>query len=125
MTVPHTDLDRLLEGYVAQWHEPDPAARRRLIEEIWTPDGANFTASFDVRGRDALEARVRATYEKWVRDGGCVFRPRRADCHHGAVRFMWDMASRKEGRVVSVGVEFLLLAADGRIREDYQFIEPA
>ena len=125
MTVPHTDLDPLLERYVAQWHEPDPAARRRLIEEIWTPDGANFTASFDVRGRDALEARVRATYEKWVRNGGCVFRPRRADCHHGAVRFMWDMASRKEGRVVSVGVEFLLLAADGRIREDYQFIEPA
>jgi len=38
---------------------------------------------------------------------------------------MWDMASRKEGRIVSIGVEFLLLAADARIREDYQFIEPA
>jgi hypothetical protein len=34
------------------------------------------------------------------------------------------MAARGDGKVVSVGVEFLLLADDGRIREDYQFIEP-
>jgi hypothetical protein len=26
-----------------QWHEPDRAARRRRIEEIWTPDGDNFS----------------------------------------------------------------------------------
>jgi hypothetical protein len=28
------------------------------------------------------------------------------------------------GRVVSVGTEFLVLGENGRIREDYQFIEP-
>jgi hypothetical protein len=125
MTADSTNLDVLIERYVAQWHEPDRAARRRRIEEIWTPDGANFTRSFEVRGHDALEERVRAAYEKWVRDGGCVFRPRHADCHHDVVRFEWDMASRSDGKVISVGVEFLLLGTDGRIREDYQFIEPA
>jgi hypothetical protein len=125
MTTDSTNLDLLIERYVAQWHEPDRAARRRRIEEIWTPDGANFTRSFEVRGHDALEERVRAAYEKWVRDGGCVFRPRHADRHHDAVRFVWDMASRSDGKVISVGVEFLLLGSDGRIREDYQFIEPA
>jgi len=124
MTDSTTDLDRLLERYVAQWHEPDRAARRGRIEEIWAPDGANFTKSFEVHGHDALEERVRTTYEKWVRDAGCVFRPRHADRHHDAVRFIWDMASR-DGTVMSVGVEFLLLAPDGRIRADYQFIEPA
>jgi len=125
MTTPTPALDLLIERYVAQWHEPDPAARRRRIEEIWAPDGANFTRSFEVRGHDALEARVRATYDKWVRDGGCVFRPRHVDWHHGAVRFVWDMAARTDGRVVSVGTEFLLLAPDGRLREDYQFMEPS
>src|SRR5262249_49179791 len=60
MTTPTPDLDLLIERYVAQWHEPDAAARRRRIEEIWVPDGANFTRSFEVRGHDALEARVRA-----------------------------------------------------------------
>jgi hypothetical protein len=129
MTVPAADtthdLGLLIERYVAQWHEADAAERRRRIEELWTPDAANFTKSFEVRGHHALEARVRASYEKWVRDGGCVFRPRCADWHHGAVRFVWDMAARGDGKVVSVGVEFLLLADDGRIREDYQFIETA
>ena len=125
MTADSTDLDLLIDAYVAQWHEPDRAARRRRIEEIWAPDGANFTKSFEVRGHDALEERVRAAYEKWVRTGGCVFRPRQADRHHDAVRFVWEMASRGDGQVISVGVEFLLLGSDGRIREDYQFIEPA
>ena len=125
MTTDGIDLDRLIEAYVAQWHEPDRAARRRRIEEIWTADGVNFTKSFEVRGHDALEERVRAAYEKWVRDGGYVFRPRHVDRHHDAVRFVWDMASGSDGTVISVGVEFLLLGADGRIREDYQFIEPA
>jgi hypothetical protein len=125
MTDDSANLDLLIERYVAQWHEPDRAARRRRIEEIWAPNGANFTRSFEVRGHDALEDRVRAAYEKWVRDGGCVFRPRHVDRHHDAVRFVWDMASRSDGKVISVGVEFLLLGTDGRIREDYQFIEPA
>jgi hypothetical protein len=125
VTAPTTDLDLLIERYIAQWHESDSAARRRCIEDIWRPDGTNFTKSFEVRGHHALEERVRATYDKWVRDGGCVFRPRHADRHHGAVRFVWDMASRSDGKVISVGVEFLLLGADGRIREDYQFIDPA
>jgi len=119
------DLDLLIERYVAQWHEADAAVRRRRIEELWTPGAANFTKSFEVRGHDALEARVRGSYEKWIRDGGCIFRPRHADRHHGAVRFVWDMAARGDGKVVSVGVEFLLLADDGRIREDYQFIDSA
>jgi len=35
------------------------------------------------------------------------------------------MAARTDGRVVSVGTEFLLLAPDGRLGEDYQFMEPS
>ena len=127
MTIAETvppDLDRLIERYVAQWHEPDAAARRRQIEALWTPDAANFTKAFAVRGYVQLEARVRASYEKWVRDGGCLFRPRHADRHHDAVRFVWDMASQADGAVRALGVEFLLLAEDGRIRLDYQFTEP-
>jgi SnoaL-like domain len=132
MTTTHTaeaardatnDTDTLIDRYIAQWHEADPARRRHLIEQLWAPDAVNATASFEIRGHDALDARVRATYDKWVRDAGYVFRPRHTARHHDAVRFVWDMASRADGKVVSVGVEFLLLAADGRIRADYQFIE--
>jgi len=119
-----TALTALIDRYVAQWHETDPAARRRLIEAIWAPDGSNYTASFEVHGHDALETRVRTAHEKWVRDEACVFRPRHTAAHHDAIRFVWDMA-RCDGTIASVGVEILLLAPDGRIRADYQFIEPA
>ena len=39
-----------------------------------------------------------------------------------AVRFTWEMVSG-DGAVAATGLEFLVLAADGRIRLDYQFIE--
>jgi len=116
------DLDTFIASYVAMWNEPDARSRRGLVEALWTPDGANVTRSMEVRGHAALEKRVRDSYEKWVRDGGCFFRTLSADHHHGAVRFHWEMVSISGGGVLSVGSEFLLLTADGRIREDYQFI---
>ena len=124
MSGPGPELDDLVERYVAVWNEPDAVVRRRMVEELWTPDGANFTKANEWRGYEALEARVRGAHEKWVRDGGCLFRLRSADSHHDAVRFLWETVAIGDGRVVSVGTELLLLAGDGRIRADYQFIEP-
>ena len=113
-----------IERYVAMWNEGDPARRRQLIEELWAPDCANFTAVNEYRGYDALEKRVRLSWEKWGRDAACLFRPRHFQLHHNAVRFTWEMVNAGDGKLRTVGHEFLLLAADGRIREDYQFIEP-
>ena len=125
MSGPGPELNAFVERYVAVWNEPDSAARRRMIGELWVPDGVNFTKSNEWRGYEALEARVRGAHEKWVRDGGCLFRTRSADSHHDAVRFVWEMVSTGGGQVVSVGLEVMLLVRDGRIREDYQFIEPS
>lgn len=124
MNAPAPELAAFIERYVAMWNEPDPIERRRRIDELWTADCANYGNTLEVHGRDALEARVRASWEKWVRDAGCVFRTRNMEQHHGAVRFRWEMVPAGGGKVASVGLEFLLLAPDGRIREDYQFIEP-
>jgi hypothetical protein len=121
---PQTALNTLAERYVAVWNEPDAPLRRQRIAELWTPDGANFTKSLEARGYEALEARVRASHEKWVRDGGCFFRARDVQSHHGAVRLKWEMVSVSGGGVVSVGYDFFVLAEDDRLRNDYQFIEP-
>jgi hypothetical protein len=117
-------LNTLAERYVAVWNEPDAALRRRRITELWTPDGANLTKSLEARGYEALEARVRTSHEKWVRDGGCFFRARDVQGHHATARFKWEMVSVGGGDVISVGYDFFALADDGRIRTDYQFIEP-
>jgi hypothetical protein len=54
-----------------------------------------------------------------------LFRPRNVAGHHDAVRFLWEMVSISDGKVISVGLDFFVLAEDGRIRTDYQFIEPS
>ncbi|HKU96916.1 MAG TPA: hypothetical protein VJR58_16655 [Vineibacter sp.] len=117
------ELRDIVNRYVAVWNEPDPARRRQQIAALWVEDGGHFTPSHDCRGYAALEARITGAYEKWVRDSGHVFRPRdHVDGHHDTVRFQWEMV--RDNKVISVGADFLLLGADGRIRADYQFLEP-
>ena len=41
---------------------------------------------------------------------------------HDVVKFHWEAVSQ-DGQVTAVGLVFLLLATDGRIRRDYVFIE--
>ena len=51
------------------------------------------------------------------------FRPRDDASHIGdAVKFNWEGVS-PSGEVLAVGLEFVILAPDGRIRTNYQFIE--
>jgi hypothetical protein len=33
------ELKQLTDRWVAQWNEPSPDERRRLIREVWTEDG--------------------------------------------------------------------------------------
>jgi hypothetical protein len=121
MNAPASAFDLFVERYVSVWNEGDAAARREMIAALWATDGANFTSSLEHRGYAALETRVRTSWEKWVRDGGCFFRPRHAQNHHGVAHIEWEMVSLA-GEVKSIGREFLLLAADGRIAADYQFV---
>ena len=115
----------LVERYVAVWNEPDAQARRAQIASLWADDGEHCTPSLHVRGHAALEQRVIGAWQKWVRDANHCFRScRNADSHHGGVKFHWEMIT-PEGEVSSLGFEFLVLGADGRIAADYLFIEPA
>jgi hypothetical protein len=133
------DPAQLVDDYVAVWNEPDPARRSTAVSRIWTEDALHLlqppedvraaaavlrvTPVFQARGHAELEARVGRAYEEFVAPGAFSFRSqgngvRLAD----AVRFNWEMVDRA-GTVAAVGLELLLLAADGRVRIDYQFIE--
>jgi hypothetical protein len=131
----------LADRYVALWNEPDPERRRRIIAELWTEDGTHtlqppqeirevaarpgigLTARLEARGHDQLAARATSAYEEFIAPGEFSFR-RRDDVGRldDMVKFRWEMVT-KGGEVAGVGLELLVLAADGRIRRDYQFIE--
>jgi hypothetical protein len=123
------------------WNEEDPDARNAAVRELWADDGAQvlqppeemlsearrigfINPVLEARGHDALEARVTRAYEEFVGSGEFRFRPRGGAAQIGdVVKFGWEMVPAAGGDVAAIGLEFVLLDAQGRIRRDYQFIE--
>ncbi|WP_418129316.1 hypothetical protein ABL849_24270 [Variovorax sp. 375MFSha3.1] len=120
-----TDFTRLADRYVAVWNEPDAEARRAAIAGLWVPDGEHYVRTLQARGHEALQQRVTGSHEKNVRDAGFRFvRAGDAQFLHDVVMFHWHMVPAAGGPVAALGLEFLVLATDGRIATDYQFILP-
>src|ERR671926_1811892 len=123
----------LAKKYIALWNEPDAGQRRRMIAELWTQDGRHIlqppqeiraiaaqpgiglTAILKAQGYEEIEARAASAYEHWVGSEGLSFRGRDdAERVGDVVKFHWE-AVTKDGEVFAVGLNFLVLAADGRI----------
>ncbi len=118
------DLEDLVRHYLALWQLPDPLARRAAVAELFTEDIAHYNPHRAVHGLAEMAALVADCYRTWVAPGTYVFRSAvNADRHNDAVRFNWEVVAVECGDVAGVGFEFLLLAEDGRIRRDYQFID--
>ncbi len=119
------DIDQLTKRYIAIWHEADPVARGQAVADIWSADALCCTPAAEHSGRTAIEARVAAAHDKWIKQEGCVFRARgSADAHHHGVRLAWEMVPASGGAVASSGVQFLITGDDGLVRYDYQFLDP-
>jgi hypothetical protein len=135
------NAEQLADRFIALWNEPDPERRRRMIAELWTEDGSQvlqppqemreiaarpglgMAATLEARGHAELEARAATAYEQWVGSGELSFR-RRDDVEQldDVVKFHWEAVS-PDGEVTAVGLDFLVLGAEARIRRDYVFIE--
>jgi hypothetical protein len=130
----------LAEKYIALWNEPDADRRRRMISELWTEGGRHIlqppqeireiaaqpgvglSATLEARGYDEIEARAASAYAHWVGSEGLSFRGRDdADRLGDVVKFHWE-AVAKDGELFAVGLNFLVLAGDGRIERDYTFV---
>jgi hypothetical protein len=130
----------LAEKYLALWNQPDADRRRRMIAELWTPDGRHIlqppqeirrlaarpgiamTAILEARGHEEIEARAASVYEHWVGSERLRFRGRDdAERLGDVLKFHWD-AIATDSEVFAVGLTFLILTADNRIERDYTFI---
>lgn len=131
--------EQLAERYSAVWMEPDADRRREGIAAVWNEEAIHVlqptqevyeaaaalavNPTWQVRGHAELEARVTAAYEQFVASGQMVFRVRAGARRLGdVVTWQWEGVS-PQGEVLGVGLEFAVLAADGRIATDYQFVE--
>ena len=81
-----------------------------------------MTAILEARGYEEIEARAASAYEHWVGSEGLSFRGRDDVERLGdVVKFHWE-AIAKNGEVFGVGLNFLVLAGNGRIERDYTFV---
>src|SRR6476620_9465080 len=135
-----TSAQTFAEQYLALWNEPDSGRRRQMIAELWTEDGRHILqppqeicaiaaqpgiampAILEAGGCEEIEARAASAYEHWVGSEGLSFRGRDdAERLGDVVKFHWE-AVAKDGEVFAVGLNFLVLAAGGRIERDYTFV---
>jgi hypothetical protein len=133
----------LAEKYMALWNEPDADRRRRMIAELWTEDGSQIlqppqemreiaaspgiglAATLEARGHSELQARATTSYEHWVGSEGLSFRARDDAQRLGdVVKFHWE-AVADDGSTAAVGLNVLVLAADGRVQRNYTFVDGA
>jgi hypothetical protein len=122
-----SEMKQLIDRWIAQWNEPSPDEHHRLIRDVWTEDGYQIMVnppqgiretaahygvpvpSVEIRGYDAIYARVTRAYEMFIADGEYVFerqgevvRPAGA-----AVALNWVMRSRASRSVAGSGLEVL------------------
>jgi limonene-1,2-epoxide hydrolase len=110
---------QLIEKYIAAWNETDAAARRQLLEDVYTPDAAYTDPLAAVTGRDQIDALIAGAQNQFA---GLEFRlAGPVDAHHDVARFTWHLGPRDAEPIV-VGFDVAVIA-DGRIAKVHGFLD--
>lgn len=116
-----TPISKVVDGYFAMWNETDPTQRRKVIEATWSEDASYVDPMFAATGPDALNEMVAGVQEQFpghrFRQTGSI------DTHNDRARWGWELAGLDNGPPVAAGVDFAVLASDGRLREVSGFLE--
>lgn len=111
----------LVDRYVAAWNEPDPGARRALLDECWAQDGVYCDPSGRATGRDGLCAHIGSFLEE--RPGTRNELISGVDEHDGYLRFGWQMLGA-DGTVALEGTDFGEVDSAAGLRRIIGFFGP-
>jgi hypothetical protein len=115
-----TDINGIVDGYIAMWNETDAAKRAELIEAVWTDKAAYTDPLAAVEGREAISAVVEAVQGQFpgytFRLGGNI------DAHHDVARFTWELA-QGDGEALVIGFDVAVCGEDGRIDSVLGFLD--
>ena len=115
-----SNIEAVVERYLASWNETDPTRRRSALVASCAADARYrdpVMASDGQAGLDAMLAGVQAKFPGFV-----LKRISKVDSHNGAVRFAWSLGP-VDGPSVIEGVDFATLSADGRLASIVGFID--
>jgi hypothetical protein len=106
-------MNATIEKYLAAWNEPEPAARRALLEACWSADGT-YT---DPRSHGANLAELDAIIAGFLSASpGAEFTLNdKIDAHHGYVRFYWTLHFANGTELP--GMDYGEIAPDGKLKK--------
>jgi hypothetical protein len=120
MSVDQRSVDEALLAYAEAWNTPDATKRRELLD-IGLSDDCSYTdPAYEVRGKEELADHIGRSLSGEAYDGlGAGARiplSSGLDQHHGMFRFTWVLIEPQEQQMFLEGMDFVELAADGRLQ---------
>ena len=105
---------------MAAWNTPHATKRRELLD-IGLSDDCSYTdPAYEVRGKEELADHIGRSLSGEAYDGlGAGARiplSSGLDQHHGMFRFTWVLIEPQEQQILLEGMDFVELAADGRLQ---------
>jgi hypothetical protein len=116
------DVNEIVDSYLATWNESDPEQRRALVARTFSDDASYLDPLMSGDGAHGIDAMIGAAQQQFP--GHRFTLAAGPDAHHDRVRFSWTLAV-DGGEPIARGVDFAVLAHDGRLKSVTGFLEGA
>ena len=93
-----TEVEPVIDQYIAAWNETDPATRRALIARTWTEDGSYLDPLLSGEGHDGIDAMIDAVQTQFP--GYRFRRTGDIDAHNNVVWFRTQESLKDRKSVV-------------------------
>jgi len=111
---------KIAAQYIDIWNESNPARRRALIEQVFTPQASYLDPLMQATGHDGLDAMIGAAQAQFA--GLRFYASGKPDGHYDIIRFSWALGT-SDSESLAEGTDIAVLAADGRIERITGFID--
>jgi len=115
-----SDTTQIVDSYISMWNETDADQRRELVARTVTEDANYLDPVMAGDGIDGIAAMIGGAQQQFP--GHRFTLVSGPDAHHDRLRFSWALAANGN-TPVAVGVDFVTLADDGRMRSITGFLE--
>jgi hypothetical protein len=112
-------INETVDCYIAAWNTSDRERRRELVARAFSEDGSYLDPLMAGEGIDGIADMIGAAQEQFP--GHSFTLAGKPDVHHDRARFEWSLAANG-GAPVARGIDFALLAEDGRLRSVTGFL---
>jgi hypothetical protein len=116
-------INDIVVRYLGVWNERDAKRRRALVAETWSEDGSYVDRVRQGSGHDAIDTMIATAQEHFP--GYRVSLASGIEAHHDYVRFSWIAGGTAEAPLYLKGTDFVVRAADGRLKSVIGFTDAA